>query len=172
MTLRVALRTVFVVAVALLVQNTIVLEVRIDGMAPDIMFLLPIAAGLVGGPVEGAAVGFVGGLAADLLLPTPFGLTALVCTLVGFAVGAATGEAARQVRGLPALIALVSSAIAVMLYAVLGALIGESQFLHVDLPMIVAVVAIANAVLAGPAVWVLRWALGPGPERAEQGTER
>lgn len=172
MTLRVVLRTLFVVAITLLVQSTLVLEVRIGDISPDVMYLLPIAAGLVGGPVEGAAVGFIGGLAADLLLPTPFGLTALVGTLVGFGVGAATGGVARHVRGLPALVALVSSVVAVMLYAVLGALIGQNQFLHVDLPVIAAVVAIGNVVLAGPAVWVLRWALSPFGERAAESGER
>ncbi|MGH8980912.1 MAG: rod shape-determining protein MreD [Acidimicrobiales bacterium] len=172
MTLRLVLRTLLVVALALLVQNTLVLEVRVDGISPDIMYLLPIAAGLVGGPAEGAVVGFVAGLAADLLLPTPFGLTALVGTLVGFGIGAASGNAARHARGLPSLVALVSSGIAVMLYAVLGALIGESQFLHVDLPVIAAVVGIANCLLAGPAVWVVRWALGSPAERPVEGVPR
>lgn len=168
MTSRVALRTILVVAIALLVQNTVVLELRIDGISPNIMYLLPIAAGLVGGPVEGAVVGFLGGLAADLLLPTPFGLTALVGTLVGFAVGAASGNVARQVRGLPSVVALVASVIAVMLYAVLGSVIGQSQFLHADLAVISLVVGVVNALLAGPAVWALRWALAPSSRSSER----
>ena len=44
-------------------------------------------------------------------------------------------------------------------HAVLGAVLGEGQFLHVDLVAIVAVVSVVNALLAGPAVKVLRWAL-------------
>lgn len=168
MTLRVALRTIFVIAIALLVQNTIVLELRIDGVSPDIMYLLPIAAGMVGGPVDGAVVGFLGGLAADLLLPTPFGLSALVGTLVGFAVGAANGAAVRHVRGLSSVVALVTSVIAVMLYAVLGSLIGQSQFLHANLAVIGLVVGVGNALLAGPAVWALRWAFAPATGSRER----
>jgi rod shape-determining protein MreD len=169
---RVVVRTFLVVAVTLLVQTTVVLEVRIGGASPEIMFLLPIAAGVVAGPVEGATVGFVAGIAADLLSPTPLGMTALVGTLVGFCVGAISGGIVRDLRGLPTLVALGASAVAVMLYAVLGAVLGESQFLHVDLAVIVTVVAVTNALLAGPAVRVMRWALAPSVERSAAGGHR
>ena len=77
------LRALLLVVVTLLVQSTIVLDLPIGGAHPELMVLLPVAAGIVGGPEEGAVMGFVAGLAADLLLPTPFGLTALVGCLVG-----------------------------------------------------------------------------------------
>jgi hypothetical protein len=67
----------------------------------------------------------------------------------------------REVRGLPTVVALGASVVAVMLYAVLGAMLGESQFLHVDLAAVVSVVSVANAVLAGPAVRLMRWAIEP-----------
>jgi len=172
MTGRSAVRTLVVVALVLLAQTTIILEIRVDGASPDVMLLLPIAAGVAAGPVEGATVGFVAGIAADLLTPTPLGLSALVGTLVGLAVGAISGGVVRDLRGLPTLVALVSSAAAVMLYAVLGAVLGESQFLHVDLAGVVAVVAVANALLAGPAVRLMRWALAGDAERATAGGRR
>ena len=162
---RAVARTLLLVAGALLAQTTVVLDVRVRGASPDVMYLMPIAAGIVGGPVEGAAVGFVAGLAADLLSPTPLGMTALVGTVVGFAVGAISVGAVREVRGLPTLVALAASVVAVMLYAVLGAVLGESQFLHVNLAVVVAVVAVANGVLAGPAVRLMRWALQPSVEQ-------
>ncbi len=166
---RAVARSLLVVALALLVQTTVILDVRLDGVSPEVMFLLPIAAGVVAGPVEGAAVGFVAGLAADLLTPTPLGLSALVGTIVGFGVGAMSGGMVREVRGLPTVVALGASAVAVMLYAVLGAVLGEPQFLHVNLAVVVAVVAVANALLAGPAVRVLRWALVSPAERSAAG---
>lgn len=167
MAARAAVRMLVVIGVTLLLQTTVVLDIRIGGATPDVMYLLPIAAGLVAGPVEGSIVGFVAGLAADLLLPTPFGLTALVGTLVGFAAGGLTGNVARDIRGFSTLVALAGSAVAVMLYAVLGAIIGQDQFLHVDLAVVVPVVAVANAVLAGPAVVVCRWALSPAADRSQ-----
>ena len=55
-------------------------------IAPDIMVLLPIVAGIIGGPARGATIGFGTGLVSDLFLPTPFGLSALVGCLLGFGV--------------------------------------------------------------------------------------
>ena len=165
-------RVLLAVAVALLAQETVVLDVRLGGMSPDIMFLLPIAAGVVAGPVEGAAVGFVAGFAADLLTPTPLGLSALVGTVVGFGVGAISGSLVREVRGLPTVVALGASAVAVMLYAVLGAVLGESQFLQVNLALVVVVVAVPNALLAGPTVRLMRWALTSPDERSVAGGMR
>ncbi len=169
---RAVFRGLLVIAFALLVQMTVVLDVRVAGASPNVMFLLPIAAGVVAGPVEGAAVGFAAGIAADLLTPTPLGLSALVGTLVGFGVGAMSGSLVREVRGLPTLVALGASAVAVMLYAVLGAVLGESQFLHVDLAAVVTVVAVANALLTGPTVRLMRWALTPPAERSSAGGRR
>jgi rod shape-determining protein MreD len=171
-TVRAAVRVIVLVGVTLLVQTTVVLDIRIDGMAPNVMWLLPIAAGLVAGPAEGAVMGFLAGIAADLLLPTPFGLSALVGTLVGFGVGIATGNLPREIPGISLVVALVASAIAVMLYAVLGAVLGESQFLHAGLAVMVPVVAVANAVLAVPAVRLARWALMVSGDRSAAGSTR
>lgn len=165
MTLRAVVRWLIILVVTLLVQTTLALDVRIGGAVPELMFLLPIAAGIVAGPVEGAVVGFVAGLAADLFLPTPFGLTALVGTLVGAAVGAATGSLVREFWWFSSGVALVASAGAVMLYAVLGAVLGQDQFLHVDLAPALTVVAVADAVLAPLAVRLARWALTPAFDR-------
>jgi rod shape-determining protein MreD len=161
MTGRSVLKLVLVVFVTLLVQSTIGVDITIFGAHPDLMLLLPIAAGIAGDAEEGAVMGFVAGLASDLLLPTPFGLSALVFCLVGFAVGASTGAVTREVWWFPPLVALAASAVAVMLYAVIGAVLGQEQFLRVDLAAIVAVVAIVNAILAAPAIRVVGWALGP-----------
>ena len=73
-----ALRAGLVVLAFALVQQTLMLDLRSGGVHPDIMVLLPILAGLVGGPARGASMGFASGLVADLFLPTPFGLSALV----------------------------------------------------------------------------------------------
>jgi rod shape-determining protein MreD len=160
-TARAVLRGLLVVVVTLLLQETIVLDLTVHGVHPDIMVLLPVAAGIAAGAEEGAVVGFVAGMAADLLLPTPFGLSALVGCLVGFAVGATTGSITREVWWFPALVALAASVVWVMLYAVLGAVLGQGQFVQVDLVAVILVVAVVNAVLAAPAVRVLSWALGP-----------
>ncbi|MHB8219289.1 MAG: rod shape-determining protein MreD [Acidimicrobiales bacterium] len=163
MNLRKAARVLATVLLALVVQSTVGVDIRIAGVHPDLMLLLPIAAGIAGGPEDGALVGFLAGLAADLLLPTPFGLSALVDCLVGFAVGASTGSLAREIWWLSPLVALSASAAGVLAYAVLGTVLGESQFLHLDLVAMVAVVALSNAVLANVTLRGVRWALSPAP---------
>ena len=75
------------------------MALRIDGVHPDIVWLLPITAALLDGPETGAIVGFWSGLAFDLVLPTPFGLSALVGMLLGYAVGSLTTAADPRAGG-------------------------------------------------------------------------
>jgi len=166
MTSRGIARVVVVVALFVSVQQTLMLDLRIGGVHPDIMILLPVAAGIVGGPGRGASMGFGSGLVADLFLPTPFGLSALVATLIGFAVGLATVALDRSSWWLPVVSAIFSSAVYVLVYALLGSILGEPQMLHVDLTRIVVLVAAVNAVLAVPAVRLVGWAL---PEASTEG---
>ena len=86
------------------------LDLRVGGVHPDIMILLPIVAGIVGGPGRGASMGFGAGLVADLFLPTPFGLSALVGCLIGFAVGVTTLALDRTAWWLAPVVALGGSA--------------------------------------------------------------
>ncbi|MGC8462807.1 MAG: hypothetical protein ACP5P9_03960 [Acidimicrobiales bacterium] len=166
MTPRHAFRVVLVVFLAVTVQGTIVLDLRIGGVHPDVMVLLPLAAGVAGGPAQGATVGFWTGLVADLFLPTPFGLSALVGTLIGFAAGATTAALDRTVWWVPPLAALVGSAAYELAYPLLGAVLGQPQMLHVPLAGIVVLVGVVNAALAIPAVRVVAWAL---PEASTEG---
>jgi rod shape-determining protein MreD len=166
-TARAYFRTVLVIVVTLLIQSTVVLDIRIAGAHPDLMLLLPVAAGLAGDPDQGAIVGFLAGLAADVVLPTPFGLTALVGCIEGFVVGYSVRSASRPGWWFTSAVALIASAGSVMLYAVLGAILGQEQFLRVDLVAIVCVVAVVNALLAVPALRVMRWALAPSPDSAQ-----
>ena len=57
-----------------------------------------------------------------------------------------------------------------MLYAVLGAVLGQEQMLKVNLVAVVAVVAVTNALLVLPANRVLRWAFGPPATGARHAT--
>jgi hypothetical protein len=158
-----AFRLALVIVTVLLVQSTLGLDVRIAGAHPELMWLLPITAGLWGDAELGAVVGFVSGLATDLFLPTPFGLSALVGTLLGFAVGAGLspgGPLGGVGWGMRVLVALAGSAGAAMLYAVLGAVLGQEQMLRVDLGAIGAVAAVTNVLALAPVSYLMRWAIG------------
>jgi rod shape-determining protein MreD len=135
------------------------LDIRIGGVHPDVMVLLPITAGIIGGPARGATVGFGTGLVADLFLPTPFGLSALVGCVLGFAVGLATVALDRTAWWLAPMAALGGSALYEVTYGALGSVLGQPQMLHVALVRIVVVVSVTNAVLAWPAVRVMAWGM-------------
>jgi rod shape-determining protein MreD len=154
-----AARVALVVFGFLAVQETLMLDIRISGVHPDIMVLLPMASGLIGGPGRGATMGFGTGLVADCLLPTPFGLSAFIGTMIGYGVGLATVAVDRSSWWLPTAAALVSSVLYEVLYALLGSILGQPQMLHVSLTRISLVVAVFNALLAVPAVRLIAWAL-------------
>jgi len=159
MTPRGAARLTLVVLGFVVLQETVVLDVRIGGVHPDIMVLLPIVAGIIGGPSRGATIGFGTGLVADLFLPTPFGLSALVGCLLGFAVGLATVALDRTAWWLAPMAALGGSALYEVTYGALGSVLGQPQMLHVALARIVVVVSVTNAVLALPAMRAMSWGM-------------
>jgi rod shape-determining protein MreD len=158
-TIRDAARVTLVVFAFIVVQQTLMLDIRIGGVHPDIMVLLPMAAGLVGGPGRGATMGFGSGLVADCLLPTPFGLSAFIGALIGFGVGLATGALDRSSWWLPTVAALVAGVLYEVFYALIGSILGQPQMLHVGVTRTALLVAVCNAVLAVPAVRMVGWAL-------------
>jgi rod shape-determining protein MreD len=145
------------------VLGTLVLQVSLfsrfsyEGARPDVMVLLAILAGFSMGPDRGALVGFVSGLAFDLVLTTPMGLSALVYAVVGYGAGIASGSVVRTSRLLPSLVAAVGSAVAMVLYAVIGVVIGEPTLDGPPLTAIVVYVAALNAALAPLANRALAW---------------
>jgi rod shape-determining protein MreD len=76
-----------VLVVAVLVQSTVLAGVRLGGVRPDLLVLAVVAVAMASDATTGALFGFVTGLVADLLFDLPVGVSALVYTAVGFAVG-------------------------------------------------------------------------------------
>jgi len=144
---------------ALLLQTTVLVRFRVLGVMPDFMLLIAVAAGLTGGPVRGATLGFASGMAIDLFLPTPLGLSALVFTVVGYGVGVANAGVLRSAWYIPILTAGGASLAGVVLYALAGSMLGE-QMLTARLVTIALVVGVSNAVLAPVAARLVGWSLG------------
>lgn len=151
-------RTAAVVLAALVLQVCFFARLSFEGARPDVMILLAVIAGYLLGPERGAIVGFASGLAFDIVLTTPLGLSALVYSLVGYAVGVATSGMVRSSRWAPMGIAAAGSAAGMVLYALVGALLGQPTLEGPSLAAIVVVVAAVNAALAPVAVRALTWA--------------
>lgn len=156
------LRLLALLAVTVVLQGTLG-SLQIYGVHPDFMLLFVVSVGLVSGPVTAATVGFVVGIVTDLLVGTPFGLSALTDVLVGYAVGSIGSSLEEPSAALVPVLALLASAGGVVLYAIGGDIFGQSQMLHDGLLRIAIVVAVVNALLALPSRRVLAWAM---PTRA------
>lgn len=154
-------RGLVVLVVVMLAQLTVALDLRVGGAHPEIVMGLAIVAGLVGGIERGAVVGFVSGVALDLFLPTPFGLSALVGTVIGAAAGAlgASGIDRSNPLFLPG-VAFLGSVFGVIMFAVLGTVLGQPDMLTVSLGTVVGVVSVVNGVLSYPLQRACAWALG------------
>jgi rod shape-determining protein MreD len=165
--MKVALRVGFVVLTAMVLERGVASQLRIDGVAADLLLLVAISAGMVAGPDDGAVVGFVAGLALDLLVQTPLGLGALVYCVTGYLVGLAQGSVVRASRLQPVLLAAAASAFGIGLYVLASLVVGRSGLINRHLLVVIAVVAAVNALLIPLANRVMRWAFDdPSHNRA------
>jgi rod shape-determining protein MreD len=155
-------RVAVVLAGTLVVHLTLLSRLRIDDVRPDALLLVAVMAGLIAGPERGAVTGFCAGLLADLFLQAPFGLSALAYCLVGFAVGSLQSGILRAAWWIPVVTAAGASVAGVVLFGVLGAMVGQPEFVSPRLPIIAALVGLMNAALAPAAVRFVGWAFRAG----------
>lgn len=164
-----AIKMALVILAVVTVQLAVVNGITVGGMHPEIIWLLPIFAGLMAGPEIGCSVGFAAGLLLDCMLPTPLGLTALIGCALGFATGllfdrgVLVGDG--QVWWLGPMVAAGGSAGATALYGVVGWLLGQDSFLEVPFVILLPLVVCGAALLAIPAMAVMAWALGEARPR-------
>jgi rod shape-determining protein MreD len=87
--------TVLLVVVALVLQVTLFPHVAVRGVVPNLCLLVVVAAGLVRGPEQAAALGFVAGVMLDLAPPADHvaGRWALALVLVGYVAGRVRADA-------------------------------------------------------------------------------
>lgn len=152
-----------VLLLAVVLQTAVLPELRVFGVAADLLLLTGIAAGIAGGADRGAAVGFGAGLLADCFLQTPFGLSALAYSLVGYGVGAFQSTILHTGRWIPILTSTVASAVGVVAFAAIGSVLGQDQLVSAHLVVVAGLVAVLNGAMSWPAVRVMRWALAPSP---------
>ncbi|HVC24702.1 MAG TPA: rod shape-determining protein MreD [Acidimicrobiales bacterium] len=161
-------RLALVALVGLVLQVAVFDQIVVHGAHPDVLVLLAAAAGAVAGSARGATIGFVVGLVADLVLPTPYGLSALAFVLVGFAAGLVrTLPGDRDGRGVQVATCVAGGTAGTLLYAVLGDLLGQPGMLDRQGAVVVLVVTAGAFVLAAPCVGSLRWVMGAADRTLE-----
>lgn len=151
-------RYAIILATYALLQYAVVSQFRIEGVSMDLLLVLAIAAGMQSGIEVGAVVGFGCGLALDLLTVTPFGLGAISLLAAGV-VGAGLERATvHTARWLTMMVAFISATASLVLFAVLGSVLGRNDLVNTHLVVVVLVVASTSAILVFPTLRACRWA--------------
>lgn len=124
------------VVVALVLQVAVLGRLQLPGAVPDLVLLTVVALALVYGHLGGAVIGFGAGLLADLAPPADHaaGRYALVLCLIGYLVGLARPDNGRFRSVWGPMLTVVAAAIgSTLLYAGVGALVGDTAARHVGL---------------------------------------
>lgn len=115
-------------AVAAVLQVTVLARIPFPGATPDLVLLVVIGLGLAGGPLTGAGAGFVGGLLMDAIPPSDgtLGVWALVLTVAGLLAGRAQDAVQRSVF-MPLLVVAVLAPATLLGYTGLCLLLGDQR---------------------------------------------
>tara|TARA_Y100001958_G_scaffold153507_1_gene141108 strand:- start:2023 stop:2517 length:495 start_codon:yes stop_codon:yes gene_type:complete len=154
-----------VFVVALVIQLTVFVDVRIFDVAPELLALVAVVAAFFVGPERGPVIAFVAGLLWDVYLPTPLGVSAVVFAVVAYVVATLNEGLFHDTRTQLVGVVAVGSAASVIGYALLGAIVGEGGLISADLIVIALVVGASNAVLAPIAAPIMAWALAAEVDR-------
>ena len=158
------IRLGLVLIAVVVLQFSIVSQLTVVGVHPEIVWLLPLMVGMLAGSEAGAVVGFISGLMIDSLLPTPFGLSALVGASVGFASGLLSEQGVLAGGGeiwwVTPTVGGIGSMLAVLLYASLGWLFGYAGFFLVNLWVLLPLTLVIGAGLAIPVSLLVSWSIG------------
>lgn len=124
------------VIVALIVQVSVLARLHLPGAVPDLLMLVVLALAMVYGHTAGAVIGFGAGLLADLAPPADHavGRYAMVLCIVGYAAGLARPDSGRHRSATVPMLVVASGAIcSTLLYAGVGALVGDTAARQVGL---------------------------------------
>ncbi|MET9849523.1 rod shape-determining protein MreD [Streptomyces ossamyceticus] len=147
---RMLLSTTLVI-VALVIQVSVLARLHLPGAVPDLVLLTVLGLALVYGHVGGALIGFGAGLLSDLAPPADHaaGRYALVLCVIGYLAGLAKPETGRLKSATGPMVVVVVAALgATLLYAGVGALVGDDAARHVGLPSLLFTAALYDLLLA------------------------
>jgi rod shape-determining protein MreD len=116
---------IVIIVTAVLLQSTVFSQLQLLGVRPELLYLVTILIALNEGPSEGAIVGFTCGLAQDMFLDQPMGITALTLTLLGYAVGMARQYIVSPSPLVPTIVVAVATALGVGFYEIVTYLLGQ-----------------------------------------------
>ncbi|MET7714539.1 rod shape-determining protein MreD [Streptomyces sp. NPDC005407] len=147
---RMLLSTTLVV-VALVIQVSVLARLQLPGAVPDLLLLVVLGLALVYGHMAGAFIGFGAGLLADLAPPADHaaGRYALVLCVIGYLAGLVRPDNGQLKSATGPMVVVVAAAIgSTLLYAGVGALVGDTAARHVGLGSLLFTAAVYDLLLA------------------------
>jgi rod shape-determining protein MreD len=166
------LRLVLLVLTTVILQTTLVPDLRFFGVAPDLGLVATIGVAYRMGPERGALYGFANGLVLDLFLQTPFGLSALAFAVVAYGVGILQAGLSHELRFAAPLLSGIGGLVGSTIFVVVAALAGEDQVLATRTLWILPVAAVYDALLGLVLFPAARWATrGVEPPAAARGAQ-
>lgn len=145
------LLSIVLVVVALVIQVSVLARLQLPGAVPDLLLMVVLGLAFVYGHVSGALIGFGAGLLADLAPPADHaaGRYALVLCVIGYLAGLAKPENGQLKSAALPMAAVVAAAIgSTLLYAMVGALVGDTAARHVGLGSLLFTAAVYDLLLA------------------------
>lgn len=162
------LRLALLILVVVVLQTTAFSSgLRVFGVMPDLGLVLTVAVACSLGADRGAVFGFVTGLAVDLFLSTPLGLSALTFALVGYGAGIVQGGLLRPSRWAPPIMGALAGVAGGALFVGIAAVAGREELLSLDSARVILVAGIYDAAIAFVVFPVARWATRTRPGEAE-----
>lgn len=116
---------VLLTVTGLVLQTSVLGEATLGGTKPQLLLLMTVALAIGEGPALGCGFGFVAGLATDLLVGLPTGMTAFTYTVIGYAVGAIRAQVQTPTAWLPVAMEFSSTLGGMLLYAAIALLLGQ-----------------------------------------------
>lgn len=123
-------RIYFILALALILQLTVLDYIKIAGVKPDILLIVVIFFGLFLGKGPGLESGFAAGLAKDLFALDFFGINAFVFALTGLLAGSLGERFSRESRKTQVLLVTLLTAFSMTLHFIIVSIFSKWVYLN------------------------------------------
>jgi rod shape-determining protein MreD len=136
--------------VAVILQSTVVPEIRISGGGPDLILMLVLSWTMLAGLEEGILWALVGGILQDIVNGLPTGTTALSLVIVAFVANLAVGPVGRNNLIFPPLVLVAGTVIYQLLLELLFTIFGRGVPIMMMLTNVTLPTVLFNVILILP----------------------
>lgn len=144
-----------------IIQLAVITQFRFFGVVPDVIPVLVVSIGLLGGATMGATSGFVAGFLIDLILIQTMGVSALLLTIGGYFAGRLR-ELRDPVHPLTnSAVGAAASIYFTIAFGIVQFSLGQPAPDPLQMVWNVVMAGIYGALLAPPIFWLARWAMMP-----------